>query len=375
MFLSDKERIESILACRFCPMCQVADRLAGLLCRESYTPRGRAAILFALEKGLLKWDDAVADIMYTTINDGLLQQWCVGNYDHEELVLDARARLFEKALAPEAVQAFVNVLKARRSPGASPADVLRNAGIEAESGSKTLLYCGCSAREHGNETIVAMGRLFHMAQVRFQVLPHETCCGWPLYQLGDLQGAKEFSVEVANAIRHSGASTVVVLDADCYRMLLTRSSRFGGDLKGITVLHASGLLAQWVESGRIPIERHLPEKITYHDPCALARYCEDMESPRKVLSAICEKPLREMETHGKLANCCGGGGMLSVHRPDLSREVARLRLQEAAETGASIVATSCTRCVASFSSGVSIDEAAMPQAINLVDLVAAAAGL
>ena len=56
---------------------------------------GRGAILFAIDQGLLDWDETISDIMYTTQNDGLIQEWCVGNYDHEELVLDARAKIFE----------------------------------------------------------------------------------------------------------------------------------------------------------------------------------------------------------------------------------------------------------------------------------------
>ena len=56
-------------------MCQHADRVAGLV-RKSLTLREEEGVLFALEKGLLTLDESVADIMYTTINDGLLQEWC-----------------------------------------------------------------------------------------------------------------------------------------------------------------------------------------------------------------------------------------------------------------------------------------------------------
>jgi hypothetical protein len=57
--------------------------------------------------------------------------------------------------------------------------------------------------------------------------------GWPLYQLGDLEEVRNFSITLARAIQESGASTVVLPDADCYRMLLTRNSRLGGDLKEV----------------------------------------------------------------------------------------------------------------------------------------------
>ena len=83
----------------------------------------------------------------------------------------------------------------------------------------------------------------------------------------------------------------------------------------------------------------------------------------------------EMETNKKLANCCGQGGMLPVHRPDIADRVAALRLEEAKETGAEILATGCSRCVAMLS-GVQTDKPEnLPRVVNIVDLLAAAMGL
>ena len=371
MFLSDKERTETIWACRYCPMCQHADRVASLIRKESYTPRGRGAVLFALEKGLLTLDESVADIMYTTINDGLLQEWCVGNYDHEELILDVRARLFEKGLAPKEVAVFVEALRAGPR-GQEPGEILSQAGVTTEPGAEILLFAGCSARETGPSTLLSMGRIFNQAGIKFQILRKEPCCGWPLYQLGDLEGTRNFSVTLSGAIRESGAITVVVLDADCYRMLLTRNSRMGGDLKGIRVVHALKLLSDWLEEKKIRIEKPLPDPVTYHDPCALARYCEDLDSPRKILTLLFEGEVREMATHKRLANCCGEGGMLPVYRPDLAKGVSLLRLEEARETGASILATGCPRCQGAFARAMGPADKRKLRVVHLIDLVASA---
>ena len=374
MFLSDKERTETIWACRYCPMCQHADRVASLVRKESYTPRGRGAILFALEKGLLSLDESVADIMYTAVNDGLLQEWCVGNYDHEEMILDIRARLFEKGLAPKEVATFVKTLH-DKPQGPEPEEILSQAGVITKPDAEILLFAGCSAREADFSTLVSMGRLFNRAGIPFQILKKEPCCGWPLYQLGDLEGAKNFSVNVSAAIRESGASTVVVLDADCYRMLLTRNSRLGGGLKGVRVIHALKLVADWVEQGKIKIERRLSDPVTYHDPCALARYCEDLDSPRKILASLFEGEAREMITQKRMANCCGEGGMLSVYRPDLAKGVSLLRLEEARETGATLLATGCTRCQGAFARAIGPSEdGGKLRSVHLIDLVASAAG-
>ena len=375
MFLNREERKETILACRHCMMCHVVDRVASLVRRESYTPRGRGAILFALEQGLLKPDKAVADIMYTTLNDGLLLEWCVGNYDQEELIIDARAKLFEQGLAPDAVTDFVKSVHSAQGKGTSPREILSQTGIVVDKGAEVLLFCGCSSLESENQTVVSFGQILNRAEIKFQVMEKETCCGWPLYQLGDWKGAESFSVKVANSIRETGASTVVVLDADCYRMLSTRNVRFGGNLEGIKIMHVNEFLADMLDKDTLQIVSPISEPVTYHDPCALARYCQDTESPRKILRSISRGKFSEMETNKKLANCCGQGGMLPVHRPDIADRVAALRLEEAKETGAEILATGCSRCVAMLS-GVQTDKPEnLPRVVNIVDLLAAAMGL
>ncbi len=375
MFLNEKERAETVWACRYCPMCHVADRVARLVCRESYTPRGRGAILSAIDQGLLDWDETVAAIMYTTLNDGLLQQWCVGNYDHEELVLDARAKIYERGLAPETAVKFIERLRSEKNAGSRPEEILSRQGVNTEPDAEVLLFGGCGTRGPESSALVEIGKIFNLVGEGFKVLAEEPCCGWPLYQLGDLEGAKEFSVVVAGRIRASGASTVVVLDADCYRMLLTRNGRFGGDLKGIKVISAISLLAEWITSGRIKVENKICAPVTFHDPCALARYCEDADSPRKILAAILDEDLKEMDSTKKLANCCGAGGMLAVNRPDLARAVALLRLEEARATGASILATGCPRCTNTLTQSINQKGQNGLQIVNLVRLVALAAGL
>jgi len=328
-----------------------------------------------MDQGLLDWDETIAEIMYTTQNDGLIREWCVGNYDHEELVLDARAKIFKKGLAPVEVVRFIEDLRGGRGKGLSPSEILSKEGVTTESKGDMLLFCGCGSRESQPETIAETGRIFNHVGIRFQVLQEEPCCGWPLYQLGDLDGAKEFSVTIADRIRASEASTVVVLDADCYRMLLTRTGRFGGDLKGIKVIPVVSLLADWIESGQLTVTRKISDPLTYHDPCALARYCEEVDSPRKILSAILDVELKEMESNRKLANCCGAGGMLTVTRPDLADKVALLRLEEARATGASTLATGCPRCHGTLTRALSSESEAGLHITNLVRLVAIAAGL
>ena len=375
MFLSEEERDETIWACRFCMMCHCADRVGQVVKRESYTPRGRGAIIFGLDEGLLDYDEGVADIMYTTLNDRILQHWCVGNYDHEELIIDTRARIFAKGLAPEGVIAYAKNLRKNPMRGGDPVKILSDSGVTMDSNSDTLMFCGSAVRDSQQATLIAAGKLFNQAGKAFKVLEDEPSSGWALYQLGDFEGAKQLSALLAEKIRDSKVSTLVALDADSYRMLMGRTTRFGGDIKGIKILHINAVMADWLRDNQISVAGMISDAATYHDPCVLARFFEDIESPRFILSQILDNDLKEMATNKKLANCCGAGGMLAVHRADVAEDVAVMRIDEARETGASLLISGCPRCDETFKKAMTARGTEDIKVVNLVELVAEAAGV
>jgi heterodisulfide reductase subunit D len=236
------------------------------------------------------------------------------------------------------------------------------------------LFCGRAARNSQQATLIAAGKLFNQAGQAFNVLADEPSSGWALYQLGDFEGAKQLSVLLAEKIRASQVSTVVALDADSYRMLMGRTSRFGGDVKGLDILHINALMADWLKNNQIPLAGRISAVATYHDPCVLARFFEDFDSPRFILSKILDTELKEMSANKNWANCCGAGGMLGVHRPDVSEEVAALRIDEARETGASLLVSGCPRCDENFSKTMTARGIKDIKAVNLVDLLSEAAG-
>ena len=131
-------------------------------------------------------------------------------------------------------------------------------------------------------------------------------------------------------------------------MLMGRTTRFGGDIKGIKILHINAVLAGWLKDNRLAVAHRISEAVTYHDPCVLARDFEDIDSPRFILSQILDNDFKEMATCKKLANCCGAGGMLALHRADVSEAVAVMRLDEAKETGAALLVSGCPRCDETF---------------------------
>ena len=88
-----------------------------------------------------------------------------------------------------------------------------------------------------------------------------------------------------------------------------------------------------------------------------------------------ENEIEEMATSKKQANCCGAGGMLAVHRADVSEEVAVMRINEAKETGASLLISGCPRCDETLKKAMTARGIEDIKVVNLVELAAAAVGI
>jgi fumarate reductase (CoM/CoB) subunit B len=89
--------------------------------------------------------------------------------------------------------------------------------------------------------------------------------------------------------------------------------------------------------------KNLGSKVTYHDPCNVARGMDMVNEPREILNQIGVEVL-EMETSGKQAECCGGGGGVLVTDKSLSERLADKRMRQALETGAKTLVTLCPTC-------------------------------
>jgi Fe-S oxidoreductase len=349
MFLTEEERNLTIQGCRFCPMCYHADTAALILRKETNSPRGRGLILHGLDHGVLKWEDPwIGDIFFKSFTDGLPQEWCAGHYDHDELVIDARRRLAEMGCLPEAAQEAVNRVKTSGSPyrqaGVDISGLLREIGATPERGAALLVYLGCSTRSLYPSSARALFRILKALKVSFQTLEDETCCGMPLYRLGDFPGASRQAQKTAQGILQSGARELVVLDADCYRMFMTRYRKFGAFLpEGLKVSHVSEWLADRFSQGALRV-RKSRGGATYHDPASLGRFTKIHDAPREVIRSLFDPGLKEMEWSREKAHDCGAGGGMMFTNPDIAREAARRCYGQAQRTGGEVLITASPLC-------------------------------
>jgi Fe-S oxidoreductase len=344
MFVSEKEREETIRACRFCPMCYHADTVVQVLRKETNSPRGRALTLFAIDRGMLDWSDEAVESMYQYSCDGLDQEWCVGNYDHDELILSAREEIVRQGKAPAHVRAILDNLRRAGNPWGAAETRL----VSPDGNGETLAFLGCTARLQRRALGSALHRIGEATGEQPGLFAQENCCGMLAYLLGDVELAKAQVEAMTLAVRRTGAKRLVVLEADCYRFLQLRSRRFGVQWpEGFEILHSSEWLAHLVSARRLQLKA--PSELTgktvaYHDPCSLARFTRVIDPPRLVLGAIADLKTVEFARSREKAGCCGAGGALLHTYPDLAKEISARRWQEARDAGAEVIVSASPTC-------------------------------
>jgi Fe-S oxidoreductase len=179
----------------------------------------------------------------------------------------------------------------------------------------------------------------------------EWCCGFPLYTAGMSDSIHELARHNLEAVKATGAKTLVSTCASCFHTWKHIYPEFMRDFPGeLEVLHATEYMARLVEKNQINLGA-VERVITYHDPCDLGKRNGIFDEPRFVLEKIPGIELREMANYKQNSLCCGGGGNVEAFSPDAVNEASRNRLQQAQDTGAEYVVSACQQCMRTFFNG------------------------
>jgi Fe-S oxidoreductase len=114
----------------------------------------------------------------------------------------------------------------------------------------------------------------------------------------------------------------------------------------------------------------LDKKVAYHDACYLGRHNGIYDEPRQVLESIPGLELVEMYNHHDNSLCCGGGGGGVWHETKKGERFSDMRVEQALEAGANVLAAACPYCLVMFEDSVlSSDEIEVIQIMDIAELV------
>jgi Fe-S oxidoreductase len=192
----------------------------------------------------------------------------------------------------------------------------------------------------------AIARILEAAGVAFGILgSKESCCGESIRKTGDEALFKRLARDNIKTFIDQGVKKILVASPHCYHTFKNEYPEFKVNFD---VVHVTQYISDLIDTGRLELTKPLARKITYHDPCYLGRHNDIYDEPRKLLNHIAALDYIEMPETRADSLCCGGGGGRIWMETLKGERFSDLRITQAINTGAAVLATSCPYCIANF---------------------------
>jgi len=184
------------------------------------------------------------------------------------------------------------------------------------------------------------------------------CCGLPHIANGKMDTAQELATKNVKVFNSYDFDYIVTDCASCSSALSAKNMEFllsssgqGGEIKKFTdkIIDLTSFLVNVLDIKLPPGAKLDNVKVTYHDPCHLANAQGIKAEPRELLKLIPGVELVEMKDANR---CCGGSGTYSLTHYDLSMQILDKKMDNAAATGAVMIATCCPSCMMQLNYGV-----------------------
>ena len=220
---------------------------------------------------------------------------------------------------------------------------------------EVLYWAGCAGAydNRGKEISQAVVDVLNEAKVDFASLGNEeTCTGDSARRIGNeylFQTMAEKNLETFGKYKFK---KIVTQCPHCFTTLKNDYSELGADLE---VVHHSQFIGELVSEGKISPKAWLDEDVTYHDACYLGRHNDEYDAPRDVIQSVMKNgSLVEMEKSREESFCCGAGGGNMWYEIKTGERINHNRFKQAADTGATTVATSCNFCNIMMEDGMKV---------------------
>lgn len=216
-----------------------------------------------------------------------------------------------------------------------------------------LFWAGCQGAlydERSRNTLVATARVLEKAGLNFGILGREErCCGDLARRMGNEYLFQRLARQNIETLQRHGIKRIVTNCPHCFTALRDHYPQFGATFE---VMHSVELVERLIGEGKLAVQAKIDATFTYHDPCYLGRYNELYPEPRKILDHILRTGLKEMERSKGNSFCCGAGGGNIWRGGSVGQRIEEVRVEEAVQTGADGIVTSCPFCEIMIDSGV-----------------------
>ena len=284
--------------------------------------------------------------------------WCPHEVSLPNVMRAIRRILVEFGSYPAELSESVSRIQSSGNPFGEPRQnrVQWTDGIEVpEFGPDTeFLYSPCCvpaydprAKKVAQATVAVMTA----AGLSFGTLgAAESCCCESIRRVGAEDVFQEVAGANVRAFQTAGVAKIVVTSPHCLTTFKREYGELGGDFEA---LHQTQVFHRLISEQRLEPRVELARRVVYHDPCTLGRMNGVYDEPREVLRSIPGLELVEIPNFAREHSlCCGGGsGGVWLERPKGER-LSDVRVQQAVDTGAEILAVACPFCLQMFEDSV-----------------------
>jgi Fe-S oxidoreductase/nitrate reductase gamma subunit len=229
-----------------------------------------------------------------------------------------------------------------------------------------LLWVGCAGSfdERNKKVSRTLVNLLEKAQVNFGILgTEEMCCGETLRRMGNEYLAQILMQQQIEVFNKYGVRRIITYCPHCFNTFKNEYPRFGGVYE---VFHHTQFLWDLIKENRLELNTSVEMSVVYHDSCYLGRYNDIYDAPRKLLESIKDSKLSEMKRREDRSFCCGAGGGRMWMEETLGKRINQMRVDQAIQTNASVLATACPYCLTMLGDG--IKEKGVEQLISAFDV-------
>jgi len=187
----------------------------------------------------------------------------------------------------------------------------------------------------------------------------QTCCGQVAFNTGYRPEARSMAQHFIQVFENDKADFLVAPSGSCTAMVRNFYGELFHDADDAEwrerLLKVRSRLREFSELlvnelGIDDVGARFNARVTYHDACHLLRELGVSEQPRRLLRAVRDLDLVEMEAPD---TCCGFGGTFSVKYGEISNAILQEKLARIHQSGVEYVIANDSSCLMQIAGGLS----------------------
>lgn len=289
-------------------------------------------------------------VLFACSTCGMCQSNCPRGVKIVENVRAMRASMVGGGMAPQHLRPILGSAHSNGNPWSGPRD-RRTAWAEGMDvpvfgpDSEYFLFVCCHSCYDPRSVKAArsIAGLLQRAGVSFGIIGNEeSCCGESVRKAGDEELFQKLAQSNIDLFASKGVKKIITTSPHCLWTFRNEYPELGAQWE---VFHYTEILERAQAEGKLSFTRESGKRTAFHDPCYLGRHSGIYDAPRKLLSAIPGAEPAELGRSRELSLCCAGGGGRIWSEVPMGERFGELRVKDALEQGAEVLATACPYCL------------------------------